>query len=264
MIKVSYKFIGFLLLVNLVAAEQISSSSLEDAVNSDNRTPAYTERDQFRNPKETLSFFGIKSDMKVVELSPGGGWYTEILAMYIKEPGKLIAAHHDPSLGNYYKRSRGNFEKKMQSDEIYSKVKIVNLGSKLSEDNSVDAVLTFRNLHNWLRGDIEKVFMQSFNSLKPGGIFGVVEHRAKEGTSLEQMIKSGYVTEALAIQLANKAGFVLVGKSEINANGKDSTNHPKGVWTLPPSYRLKEVDRNKYKDIGESDRMTLLFKKPIL
>ena len=264
MIKVSYKFIGFLLLVNLVAAEQISSSSLEDAVNSDNRTPAYTERDQFRNPKETLSFFGIKSDMKVVELSPGGGWYTEILAMYIKEPGKLIAAHHDPSLGNYYKRSRGNFEKKMQSDEIYSKVKIVNLGSKLSEDNSVDAVLTFRNLHNWLRGDIEKVFMQSFNSLKPGGIFGVVEHRAKEGTSLELMIKSGYVTEALAIQLANKAGFVLVGKSEINANGKDSTNHPKGVWTLPPSYRLKEVDRNKYKDIGESDRMTLLFKKPTL
>ena len=264
MIKVSYKLIGFLLIANLVAAEQISSSSLEDAVNSDNRTPAYTERDQFRNPKETLSFFGIKSDMKVVELSPGGGWYTEILAMYIKEPGKLIAAHHDPSLGNYYKRSRGNFEKKMQSDEIYSKVKIVNLGSKLSEDNSVDAVLTFRNLHNWLRGDIEKVFMQSFNSLKPGGIFGVVEHRAKEGTSLEQMIKSGYVTEALAIQLANKAGFVLVGKSEINANGKDSTNHPKGVWTLPPSYRLKEVDRNKYKDIGESDRMTLLFKKPIL
>jgi len=264
MIKVSYKFIGFLLLVNLVTAEQISSSSLEDAVNSDNRTPAYTERDQFRNPKETLTFFGIKSDMKVVELSPGGGWYTEILAMYIKEPGKLIAAHHDPSLGNYYKRSRGNFEKKMQSDEIYSKVKIVNLGSKLSEDNSVDAVLTFRNLHNWLRGDIEKVFRQSFNSLKPGGIFGVVEHRAKEGTSLEQMIKSGYVTEALAIQLANKAGFVLVGKSEINANGKDSTNHPKGVWTLPPSYRLKEVDRNKYKDIGESDRMTLLFKKPIL
>ncbi len=264
MIKVSYKFIGFLLLVNLVTAEQISSSSLEDAVNSDNRTPAYTERDQFRNPKETLTFFGIKSDMKVVELSPGGGWYTEILAMYIKEPGKLIAAHHDPSLGNYYKRSRGNFEKKMQSDEIYSKVKIVNLGSKLSEDNSVDAVLTFRNLHNWLRGDIEKVFMQSFNSLKPGGILGVVEHRAKEGTSLEQMIKSGYVTEALAIQLANKAGFVLVGKSEINANGKDSTNHPKGVWTLPPSYRLKEVDRNKYKDIGESDRMTLLFKKPIL
>ena len=264
MIKVSYKFIGFLLLVNLVTAEQISSSSLEDAVNSDNRTPAYTERDQFRNPKETLSFFGIKSDMKVVELSPGGGWYTEILAMYIKEPGKLIAAHHDPSLGNYYKRSRGNFEKKMQSDEIYSKVKIVNLGSKLSEDNTIDAVLTFRNLHNWLRGDIEKVFMQSFNSLKPGGILGVVEHRAKEGTSLEQMIKSGYVTEALAIQLANKAGFVLVGKSEINANGKDSTNHPKGVWTLPPSYRLKEVDRNKYKDIGESDRMTLLFKKPIL
>ena len=264
MIKVSYKFIGFLLLVNLVTAEQISSSSLEDAVNSDNRTPAYTERDQFRNPKETLTFFGIKSDMKVVELSPGGGWYTEILAMYIKEPGKLIAAHHDPSLGNYYKRSRGNFEKKMQSDEIYSKVKIVNLGSKLSEDNTIDAVLTFRNLHNWLRGDIEKVFRQSFNSLKPGGILGVVEHRAKEGTSLEQMIKSGYVTEALAIQLANKAGFVLVGKSEINANGKDSTNHPKGVWTLPPSYRLKEVDRNKYKDIGESDRMTLLFKKPIL
>ncbi len=152
----------------------------------------------------------------------------------------------------------------MKSDEIYSKVKIVNLGSQLSENNTVDAVLTFRNLHNWLRGDIEKIFKQSFNSLKPGGIFGVVEHRAKKGTSLEQMIKSGYVTEELAIQLAKSAGFVLVGKSEINANPKDSTNHPRGVWTLPPSYRLKEVDRNKYKNIGESDRMTLLFKKPIL
>lgn len=264
MFKVSYKLIGLLLLANLLIAEQGSSLSLEDAVNSETRTPAYTERDQFRNPKETLSFFGIKSDMKVVELSPGGGWYTEILAIYIKEPGSLIAAHHDPSLGNYYKRSRGNFEKKMKSDEIYSKVKIVNLGSQLSENNTVDAVLTFRNLHNWLRGDIEEIFKQSFNSLKPGGIFGVVEHRAKKGTSLEQMIKSGYVTEELAIQLAKSAGFVLVGKSEINANPKDSTNHPRGVWTLPPSYRLKEVDRNKYKNIGESDRMTLLFKKPIL
>ncbi len=246
----------------LFLSHGLFSHSLEDAISSSERTESYKQRDQYRNPLETLTFFEIESDMTVVELSPGGGWYTEILALYLHEPGQLIAAHFDPSQGSYYQRSRSNFEKKVQSNPMYSNIKIVNLGSKLAKEGSVDAVLTFRNLHNWLRGDIEKIFNQSFAVLKPGGVFGVVEHRAKPGTDLKVMIKSGYVTEQLAIDLANKAGFDLINRSDINSNDKDSTVHPKGVWTLPPTYRLKDEDRDKYLEIGESDRMTLLFRKP--
>jgi predicted methyltransferase len=137
----------------------------------------------------------------------------------------------------------------------------VNLSSKLADPESVDAILTFRNLHNWLGPQMDSIFSNSYKALKPGGIFGVVEHRAEPGTSMEQMKKSGYVTEAHAIEIAEKHGFVLVKKSEINANPKDTKDHPRGVWTLPPSLSLKEVDREKYVAIGESDRMTLLFKK---
>ena len=124
-------------------------------------------------------------------------------------------------------------------------------------------MLTFRNLHNWLGPEIETIFNQTFKVLKPGGIFGVVEHRANPGTSMDEMKKSGYVTEKFAIDLARKTGFILDAKSEINANSKDTKDHPKGVWTLPPSYSLKDKDRNKYSSIGESDRMTLLFRKPL-
>ena len=109
---------------------------------------------------------------------------------------------------------------------------------------------------------MDSIFSNTFNALKPGGIFGIVEHRAKPGTSLEMMKKSGYVTEEHAVEIAKKHGFVLVASSEVNSNPKDTSNHPKGVWTLPPVYRLKDVDREKYTEIGESDRMTLLFKKP--
>ena len=132
----------------------------------------------------------------------------------------------------------------------------------LAESNSVDAVITFRNLHNWLGPQMDLIFLNSYKALKPGGIFGVVEHRAKPGTSIEIMKKSGYVTEDLAIEIATKHGFQLVSKSEINANPKDTKDYKKGVWTLPPSFRLKEKDRQKYASIGESDRMTLLFTKP--
>ena len=201
--------------------------------------------------------------MTVVELSPGGGWYTEILASYLDDSGTLIAAHFDRnSSNNYLKKSRINFEKKISSEEIYNKVKIVDLTSKLSEPGSVDAVLTFRNLHNWLGPMMDKVFSNTFTALKSGGIFGIVEHRALKGTSMKDMKKSGYVTEDHAIEIAEKHGFKLVSRSEINANPKDTKNHPKGVWTLPPSLRLKEKNQDKYVAIGESDRMTLLFKKP--
>ena len=193
--------------------------------------------------------------MTVVELNPGGGWYTEILANYIHYPGTLIAAQ-----GSYY---MDGFKKKMDSDPMFGRVEIVNLNSNLAEPNSVDAIVTFRNLHNWLGPQLDSIFMSSMVALKPGGIFGVVEHRANPGTSLKAMKSSGYVTEAHAIEVALNNGFELVAKSEINANPKDTKDHPKGVWTLPPRLRLDEVDREKYESIGESDRMTLLFRKPL-
>ena len=232
----------------------LSAHNLEQSVNSEDRSPDNVARDIYRHPYETLSFFGIKPDMTVVELNPGGGWYTEILANYIHYPGTLITAQ-----GSYYLE---RFEKKMNSNPMYGRVEIVNLNSNLAEPNSVDAVITFRNLHNWLGADMDSIFRSSFKALKPGGSFGVVEHRAKPGTDLETMKKSGYVTEDHAIKVALKHGFELVAKSEINANPKDTKDHPKGVWTLPPRLRLNDVDRDKYESIGESDRMTLLFRKP--
>ena len=238
------------------------SHSLEAAIVSDARSPKNVERDKYRNPYETLSFFQIKPYMKVVELSPGGGWYTEILANYLDDPGVLIAAHFDrDSKRAYFKNSRANFEKKVIENSMYDNVYIVNLSSNLAEAESVDAVITFRNLHNWLGPQMDLIFSNSYKALKPGGIFGVVEHRAEPGTSIEDMKKSGYVTEEYAIKAAEKHGFRLVAKSEINANPKDTKDHPRGVWTLPPSLRLKDIDRDKYIEIGESDRMTLLFKK---
>jgi len=255
-----------LLSVSLLALSFLPNTfahDLKGALASEDRTPKNVTRDVYRHPYETLEFFGIKQDMTVIELSPGGGWYTEILANYIHYPGTLIAAHFNPDAGGYYKRGRANFEKKMNSNPMYGRVEIVNIDSTLAEPNSVDAVLTFRNLHNWLGPLLDTIFSNSYKALKPGGIFGVVEHRANEGTTLEMMKKSGYVTEKHAIEMAKKHGFELVSKSEVNSNPKDIKNYPKGVWTLPPNLRMKEVDKQKYLEIGESDRMTLLFRKPL-
>ena len=234
------------------------TSALEHSVRSEKNMA----RDEFRHPYETLTFFGISPSMKVVELSPGGGWYTEIFANYL-EKGNLIAAHHDPnSKSNYQKRSRARFEEKLGSNPVYDSITLVNLDGRLSEPGSVDAVVTFRNLHNWIGSSMDSIFENSFTALKSGGILGVVEHRAPTGTLVDSMKESGYVTENYAIEAAQKAGFVMLGKSEINSNPKDTADHPRGVWTLPPNLRLKDQDREKYLAIGESDRMTLLFRKP--
>lgn len=252
-----------IILIILLFSSDTYGHGLKEAIESTDRTPANVLRDQYRNPHDTLTFFGIKDDMVVVELSPGSGWYTEILANYIHQPGRLIAAHYDPqSSSNYYRRSRAGFEKKLASAEMYRNVELVNLFDELAESNSVDAIITFRNLHNWLGTNMDLIFANSFKALKPGGIFGVVEHRANAGASMEVMKKSGYVTEEHAISVAKKHGFVLVGKSEINANPLDTKDYENGVWTLPPSLRLKDLDKEKYIAIGESDRMTLLFRKP--
>ena len=245
----------FLVLALLINIPNLLSHSLKESVESQDRTPQFTSRDVYRHPFETLTFFNIQPDMTVVELNPGGGWYTEILANYIHYPGTLIAAQ-----GSYYMEG---FKKKMDSDPMFGRVEIVTLSSNLAEPNSVDAIVTFRNLHNWLGPQMDFIFKSSMVALKPGGIFGVVEHRANPGTNLKAMKSSGYVTEAHAIEVALNNGFELVAKSEINANPKDTKDHPKGVWTLPPRLRLDDLDKEKYESIGESDRMTLLFRKPL-
>ncbi|MGY9042194.1 MAG: class I SAM-dependent methyltransferase [Alphaproteobacteria bacterium] len=260
--KIIYCFIFIFI---LFSAQSLPAMTLEDSINHSERSAKNVLRDEYRNPLETLEFFEIKANMTVIELSPGSGWYTEILSTYLYNQGKLIAAAYDPNLSDYAKRSRESYEKKLKSKEIYNKVEIVNLFSKLSDDGSIDAVLTFRNVHNWIGEDesgVKKIFQQAYSSLKPGGILGIVEHRANPGTSLKDMKKSGYVTEELTINLAKEAGFILSAKSEINANIRDTKDHPAGVWTLPPTLYLKDSDRDKYIEIGETDRMTLLFKKP--
>ena len=254
------KIIVFVFLMSFLPT--LNSHDLEAAISSEERSPKNVTRDSSRHPYETLTFFEIKPNMKVVELSPGGGWYSEILANYIHKPGKLIAAHFDKdSQRAYFQKSRASFERRINEDPLFKDIEIVDLSSSLAKPGSVDAILTFRNLHNWLGPQMDTIFANSSKALKPGGLFGVVEHRAKPGTSMEMMKKSGYVTEEHAIAVAKKHGFTLVARSEVNSNLKDSANHPGGVWTLPPSLRLKDKDREKYLEIGESDRMTLLFKK---
>jgi len=250
------------LLLILLCSFNSYSNDLKDFVESSSRNEANVLRDVYRNPFETLSFFGLESNMSVVELSPGGGWYTEILAPYLKESGNLIVAHFNPDLGGYYEKSRRRFEEKIKDREIFEAMTIVNLDAQFSKAGEIDAVLTFRNLHNWIGPQLDVILNSAYSALKSGGILGVVEHRAEPGTSIEAMKKSGYVTEEWAISEVEKKGFVLLGKSELNANPRDTKNHPRGVWTLPPSMAMKEQDKKKYESIGESDRMTLLFQKP--
>jgi predicted methyltransferase len=253
------------LFLSFLINDHVSSHSLLESVNSDHRIEKNTLRDKYRNPYETLSFFRIEPEMTVVELSPGRGWYTEILAMFMYDKGRYIVAPYNPNLGGYAERLSKSYNEFLKSNDVYSKVETTFLFDKLAEDNSVDAVLTFRNVHNWVNNNDEnakKIFKQSFSALRSGGYFGIVEHRANKETSLEDMYKSGYMTEKFVIDLAKNAGFLLIDKSEINSNSKDLKNYPKGVWTLPPSLRLKDEDKSKYLEIGESDRMTLLFQKP--
>tara|TARA_B110000008_G_scaffold142260_1_gene143952 strand:+ start:421 stop:1227 length:807 start_codon:yes stop_codon:yes gene_type:complete len=240
--------------------------TLLDAVNNADRNPKYSVRDNFRNPYETLSFFQIKPTMHVLELAAGGGWYSEILAPYLKTSGKLSVTHYNPQGSGYYKRSRDSYDQKVASNALFKGLSVITAETPptqaFTKPATQDLVLTFRNLHNWLARDAMKAVMQeAYNSLKVGGHFGVVEHRAPEGSTMEFMKTSGYVSQSLAIETALSVGFKLVATSEINANPRDTADHPKGVWTLPPSYRLKDKDRSKYTKIGESDRMTLLFKK---
>lgn len=242
-----------------------SSKALEKAVAGDHRTAKNKARDQYRNPIETLSFFGFKPNMTVVEITPGGGWYTEILAPALKGTGTLYGAHYpDTGEDNYYSNSRKKLVKKLASDVVFNEVVLTDFTprqqSELAPQGTADLVLTFRNLHNWKDAGVEQVFKDAFNALKPGGVLGVVEHRLPVGADPEKA--RGYVSETKTIKQAKAAGFRFAGSSEVNANAKDLAIHPKGVWTLPPRLALEDKDRAKYLAIGESDRMTLKFVKP--
>jgi predicted methyltransferase len=259
-----------LLLCACAATSTTSGPTLADAIAAGTRTPAYVERDKYRHPRETLEFFGVKPDQTVVEVWPSRGWYTEILAPYLREHGQYYAAGFaisDKDTPQYQRDITADFAAKLAAQpDLYSHVTVSELGKPdrwtACPPGTADVVLTFRNVHNWLAGDFEDEMFKAFHAaLKPGGVLGVVEHRARPGTSREQMKESGYVTEAYVIAAAEKAGFKLVEKSEINANPRDTKDHPEGVWTLPPSYALKDKDREKYAAIGESDRMTLRFVK---
>jgi predicted methyltransferase len=226
-----------------------------------------TSRDQFRHPTETLSFFGITPEMTVVEISPGGGWYTEVLAEHLT--GTLFAAHYDPNADlAYYRNSQSRFAAKIAKNPVlYGNVemRIFDATNQTlnTADNSADAVVTFRNVHNWLGTNSEAAsFALFFKTLKPGGTLGVVEHRAPAGTDRKTMEESGYMTQDFVIELGRRAGFIFEQSSEINANSKDTADHLEGVWTLPPGLALGEQDREIYLAIGESDRMTLRFRKP--
>lgn len=266
MSKLRPSLIALFLAPSLAVAGDLGPA-LDAALAAPHRSEQARARDIHRHPKETLQFFGLRADQTVVELSAGGGWYTDILAPLLRERGKLIVTHHDPAAAGYRGRSRQAFDTKLAAaPALFDRVEVVTFvppeRASLGAPGSADLVLTFRNVHNWmLDGSLDATFAAVHAVLKPGGVFGVVEHRAAAGTDPATIAKTGYVPEAYVIEVAAKHGFVLDARSEINANPKDTKDHPEGVWTLPPGFRLGDTDREKYAAIGESDRMTLRFVK---
>ncbi len=247
-------------------------AKIRDSLAGAQRTEKEKKRDAYRHPLETLEFFGLKDDMTVVELSPGEGWYTAVLAPVVREHGKLFVAGGDP---NGDPKSEGTkhaqalvdrFQKAPQSfDKVQSVVLKHGQDMVLGAPESADMVLTFRNFHNWVEdGSTDKVLAAIAKVLKHGGVLGLTDHRANAGapTDAKTVGDTGYVPEDAVVKLVEAAGFKLAGKSEVNANPKDTKDYPKGVWTLPPTYELGETDHAKYEAIGESDRMTLKFVKP--
>ncbi len=254
-----------------VATLASAGPTLDEVLAGPQRSAENRTRDAYRHPAETLAFFGLKPDQHVVEVWPGGGWYAEILAPFLRDSGQYIAAGfvtQEKDAPEWRIEMMKKFAARFGAEPaVFGKPLITELGIPNSwtaaPAGSADLVLTFRNVHNWLKAGYEaQMFKAFFVALKPGGTLGIVEHRAKPGTSVDKMKASGYVTEAHVIELAQAAGFKLAEKSEINANAKDTTDHPEGVWTLPPTLRLGDKDREKYVAIGESDRMTLRFVKP--
>ena len=249
------------------AAPALADDALLKWAKGAHRSERNVVRDVHRHPLETLAFFGVRDDSTVVEILPGsGGYYMEILAPYLKEKGRYIAANRDRLAPPQYLADHQKLLARLQAEPaLYGKVIVTEFNADLHEiapPGSADFVLTFRNLHNWIeRNEAEGALRAFHKALKSGGILGVVDHRGRTDQTQEAQMKSGYVREDYAIALIEKHGFRLLARSEVNANPKDSKDHPAGVWTLPPTYRLKDQERAKYQAIGESDRFTLKFAK---
>jgi predicted methyltransferase len=266
-------FLGLTAKILLVAgsatASEVDASKLRALVDGPQRSAKNVARDPYRHPFEVLSFFGVGPDATVVEIDPGGaGYWTEILAPYLKDQGRYIAANGPKdSSSEEVQRGNASFAAKIAAEPAnYAKVETSEFdpGRKdPARPGQADFVLTFRNIHNWMAdGTADAAFRAFYQVLKPGGVLGVEEHRGRADQPQDPKAKSGYVRQDYAVRLAETAGFRLVGASEVNANPKDTKNYLAGVWTLPPTFRLKDQDHDKYAAIGESDRFVLKFVKP--
>jgi predicted methyltransferase len=252
------------------ALAQASADDLKELIAGPQRSDKNRIRDPYRHPLEVLTFFGVKPDSTLVEILPGsGGYWTEILAPYLRDHGRYIAAiGEDASSSNEVQKDNAGFRAKIAGDpRNYGKVELSQFAADrhaVAPPESADFVLTFRNIHNWM-ADRETIgaFKAFYTAMKPGGILGVEEHRGRTDEPQDPLAKSGYVREDFAIGIAEAVGFRFEGSSEVNANPKDTKDYPVGVWALPPTFRLKDQDREKYAAIGESDRFILKFVKPL-
>jgi predicted methyltransferase len=250
------------------STRQSTSLALDRILAGEQRSEQNRARDRYRHPKATLLFFGIRPEMSVLEVWPEPGWYTEVLAPLLADKGRYYAgvAAADPK-SEYNTRRLAEYRQKLASSpQLYGHVTVVTFpldGTDAVPPGTLDMVLTFRNIHNWMRRDeAGAAFATMFRALKPGGVLGVVEHRGNPAVPQDPRAKSGYVNEDYAIKLIEAAGFRLEASSQVNANPKDTKDYEQGVWTLPPTYQLGDKDREKYAAIGESDRFTLKFVKP--
>ena len=271
-LKLAAAAIASAVLVTACAAtssRQGTAEALTGILAADYRAEENRARDRYRHPKETLLFFGIRPEMSVLEVWPEPGWYTEVIAPLVRDKGRYYAAviAADPESKYITQRLEEYRHKLAERPDLYDRVSVVSFpadGSDAVPPASVDMVVTFRNIHNWMSRDTAaQAFAIMYRALKPGGVLGVVEHRGNPAVAQDPNAKSGYVNEDSAIKLIEAQGFRLIAKSQVNANPRDTKDYEQGVWTLPPTYRLGDKDRDKYAAIGESDRCTLRFVKPL-
>ena len=253
--------------------DSATSGAMDAALAGVHRSERNRARDVYRHPKQTLAFFGLRRDLTVVEIWPGGGWYTELLAPVLRGQGKLYVAQYGPHATMSYQREEDATlrDKAKKYPDVFSQVQFTTLWSPqdlvIAPPGTADLVVTFRNVHNWVnpdyKQDASRLFAAFYTALKPGGVLGVVDHRWPDAKTEDPNAANGYISEERIRELAKAAGFEFEARSDVNRNPKDTHDHPNGVWSLPPDVAVKPgEDRKKYLDIGESDRLTLKFRKP--